>query len=74
MKWAAKLQTEHDVRSSFFLRLDLRNESVGPRRGSGAAESLIHMSDRDFKPLSHAACRLNATARPTSDLDSAIRA
>jgi hypothetical protein len=67
---------EVQVHSAFFFRLDLRNETVKPRRAGGWVDANKHevrMSDAGFEPLAQPACVANATTQPASILDEAIR-
>ena len=60
------------IDSDVFLRIDLRNETVHPRRAAGIPSP--RFATPGYEPLSDPACWSNGTAQPVSSLDAAIRA
>ena len=60
------------IKSDIFLRIDLRNETVHPRRAAGIPSP--RFATPGYEPLSDPACWSNGTAQPVSSLDAAISA
>ena len=76
--WSNELASQHNITSSVFLHVELRNETIKARRTIGlrdkAGAGFVRMSNPSFAPLAHPACDLDAPAHPASVLDGAIRA
>ncbi len=60
------------IKSDIFLRIDLRNETIHPRRVAGIPSP--RFATPGYEPLSDPACWSNGTAQPVSSLDAAISA
>lgn len=71
-EWSDTLSSAHGIKSSWFLRLDLRR-TIRSRR-AGGSETNTRMSDEKFSPLDQPSCNASAASHPEAILTPVIAA